>query len=172
MKNIIIKSAFLLLMTGSFFISRGQSRMDAKFAQHAAKDGLMEVQLGRLAQSKAVVPLVKQHAQHMIEDHGKANEELKTLAAKKNISLPTSLDDMMQKKYDKLAKLSGNKFDKKYTKCMVHEHKKAIGLFKKESKHGDDPELVGWATGKIPTLKNHLTMWKEACKTVKKEKKS
>ncbi len=52
---------------------------------------------------------------------------------------------------------------------MMHVHKKEIGLFKKEAKKGDDPEITKWAEGKVPTLESHLAMWKESCKAARNE---
>ncbi|MGE3958815.1 MAG: DUF4142 domain-containing protein [Vicinamibacterales bacterium] len=50
---------------------------------------MAEVELGKLATAKAQSQEVKQFAQRMVTDHGKANEELKSLAQRKNIALPT-----------------------------------------------------------------------------------
>src|SRR5882724_1074393 len=50
---------------------------DKKFAMDAAMGGMAEVELGKLAADTATHPDVKQFAQRMVEDHGKANDELK-----------------------------------------------------------------------------------------------
>ena len=50
---------------------------DTKFVQEAAVGGMAEVALGKLAATKATNPDVKQFAQRMIDDHSKANAELK-----------------------------------------------------------------------------------------------
>src|SRR5688572_22529961 len=73
---------------------------DAEFAVEAADAGLLEVQLGTLALTKASSPEVKRFAQMMVDDHTKANNELKALAQQKNISLPTTLGNEHQRKYD------------------------------------------------------------------------
>jgi putative membrane protein len=129
--------------------------------------GLMEVKQSELAQTKAVTPSVKTVAAQMVESHNKANNELKNLAAKKNISVPSSLTEKQQKKLDKLSKCDGKKFDKKYTKCMKKMHKKSKCKLKKEAKHGKDPELTAWANSQVPIIENHLTMLKDACKDIK-----
>ena len=166
-----MKKVLMLLMLGCTTLLTAQtavSKKDVKFAKCAAKDGMLEVKLGQLAQANASNADVKKHAMMMVEDHTKANDELKTVAAKKNIELPAALTSKQQKTYDKLAKLQGKEFDKKYSKCMVKDHKKAVCLFKKESKKGKDSELKSWAAAKLPTLEHHKEMWKETCKTVKK----
>jgi putative membrane protein len=59
---------------------------DTDFAIEAADGGMLEVELGKVAQQKASSAEVKKFAQMMVDDHTKANDELKALAAQKNIS--------------------------------------------------------------------------------------
>jgi len=77
-----------------------------------------------------------------------------------------------QKKYDDLAKLTGEKFDKEYLGNIIDAHKKAIKLFEKESKSGDDSELKSFATNTLPTLKHHLDMAESVQREVKNKKPS
>ena len=70
----------------------GLSKDDQRFIQEAAEGGKAEVALGNLALQRAASDDVKQFAQHMVDDHSKANQELTELASQKNISLPHSSD--------------------------------------------------------------------------------
>jgi putative membrane protein len=153
-----------------FFVSVSAqtiSKCDRKFAEKMMCMGLMEVKQSELAQTKAVTPSIKTAATQMVESHTKANNELKNLAAKKSISVPTELTAKQQKHIDKLAKCEGKKFDKKYAKCMKHMHKKSKCKLKKEAKRGKDPELKAWANSQVPIIENHITMLKDACKDIK-----
>jgi putative membrane protein len=105
----------------------------------------------------------------MITDHTRANNELESLASRKGVILPTTLDEKAQKRYDKLAGKSGKTFDKAYSKCMVKDHKKDIGVFEKESTKGGDAEFRSWASGSLPTLKHHKEMSVNVCKSLKKK---
>jgi len=136
--------------------------VDAAFATEAAGGSVMEVKLGELAQTNAASSAVKQFGQAMITDHSKANGELQTIAAQKNIALPTNLEPKEQKAYDKLAMLKGEDFDKAYTKFMIKDHKKDIKKFRKEARKGNDEALKTWASDKVPTLEHHLMMAKDA----------
>lgn len=82
----------------------------------------------------------------------------------------STLSTSAQKKYDELAKLSGEKFDKQYLGTMVDAHKKSIKLFEKESKSGQDAELKTFATNTLPTLKQHLDMAESVEREVKASK--
>src|SRR5690242_4592748 len=53
------------------------SSADKRFAENAAKGGMMEVAMGREAASKAQNNDVKQFGNRMVTDHSKANNELK-----------------------------------------------------------------------------------------------
>lgn len=167
MKKIVLSicaSVFCISM-----IAQNPSAKDKKFVTEAANGGLMEVKLGELAMSKGKSEYVRALGQHMVTDHTKANNELTTLAGKKNINVPTSLDKKAQKCYDKLFKKEGEAFDKAYTKLMVKDHKKDIAEFKAEAEKGDDAELKSWASTTLNTLQHHLDMSKEACENVKKK---
>jgi len=128
------------------------------FVREAAIGGLAEVELGRLASDKASSPEVKQFAQRMVTDHGKANGELKSLAEKKGISVPTDVDAKHKQTVEKLSKLSGAAFDRAYMDEMLKDHKKDVSEFKQQSTKGSDPELKAWATTTLPTLQEHLQM--------------
>jgi putative membrane protein len=140
---------------------------DADFVVNAADGGLFEVQASALAKTNASSEKVKMLAEHIVTDHSKANEELKKVAAKKNITLPGKLSNKMQEKFDELTKLKGEDFDKEYTKTMIDAHKDAIDMFEKEAEKGKDGELKAWAAGKVATLKSHLQMAESAHDMVK-----
>ena len=65
---------------------------DHHFVMEAAGGGMAEVELGQLAADKASNATVKAFGQQMVSDHGKAGDDLKSLAASKNITLPTALN--------------------------------------------------------------------------------
>src|SRR5687768_18312704 len=61
---------------------------DRKFMTDAAADGMAEVALGKLAAEKGSTQAVKEFGKMMVDDHTKANAELKSLAEKKDVTLP------------------------------------------------------------------------------------
>ena len=131
------------------------SSTDAVFIRTAAMDGLAEVEHGRLATQNAEAADVKQFAQRMVDDHSKAGEELKSLAAQKNVTLPIELDQKHRAVQDKLAKLKGEAFDKAYMSHMVTAHQQAVTLFQHEAKAGKDADAKAWAAKTLPTLQEH-----------------
>jgi putative membrane protein len=134
---------------------------DQAFAKEAAIGGMAEVDLGKLAASKANNPDVKQFGQRMVDDHGKASDELKSWASQKNVNLPTELDAQHKTEHARLEKLSGDAFDRAYMKSMVADHNKDVAEFQRESKSAKDPDLKAWVTKTLPTLQDHQKSAKE-----------
>ncbi len=134
---------------------------DKTFVTKAAEGGLAEVQLGQLAQQKAQDPKVKEFGQRMVDDHTKANDQLKSIASQKGVTLPTDLNAKDKAEMDRLNKLSGTQFDKAYMSHMVQDHTKDVSEFQKESKSGKDSDVKSFASTTLPTLQQHLQMAKQ-----------
>jgi putative membrane protein len=134
------------------------SSADQSFVKEAALGGLAEVQLGRLATEKASSADVKQFGQRMVDDHGKANEQLSTIAQQKNVQIPTELTGKAKADYDRLSKLSGEPFDRAYMQLMVQDHRKDVAEFRKQSTSAKDSDLKSFASQTLPTLEEHLKM--------------
>jgi putative membrane protein len=131
--------------------------VQATFWESAARGGMAEVALSNLALSKSQNADVRNFAQMMITDHTKAGNELKELAAKKKVALPTQLGDS-QGMLEDLNRLSNADFDKEYVEAMVDDHEDTVELFKNEAENSKDAELKAFAAKTLPTLQNHLRM--------------
>ncbi|MGI8742094.1 MAG: DUF4142 domain-containing protein [Bryobacteraceae bacterium] len=131
---------------------------DQRFMMKAAQGGMAEVQLGQLAKDHASSQAVKDFGQTMVDDHTKANDELKTLASQKNVTLPTAIDPEDQATIDQLTKLNGAAFDKAYMQDMISDHQKDIAEFQTEANSGTDSDTKAWASKTLPTLQHHLQM--------------
>lgn len=128
---------------------------DADFAVKAAEGGMMEVMMGELAQKNGMSQEVKDFGSMMVTDHSKANDELKALAAQKNINLPGALSQDKQDKYNDMAKKTGKDFDDDYIDMMVKDHEHDIDLFKDEADNGNDADIKAFAAKTLPTLQQH-----------------
>jgi putative membrane protein len=63
--------------------SAGHTAADTKFLKEAAEGGMAEVALGQMAVDKASSADVKKFGQRMVDDHSKANDQLKQLPLRK-----------------------------------------------------------------------------------------
>lgn len=143
---------------------------DAQFLVEAASINMEEIQLGELAEQKGMATHVKDLGKMMVEQHTKAMNDLKELASKKTITLPTALTDEGQNAYDDLNKESGKDFDKDYCDKMVKGHENAIDKFEKAAADSKDPDIRNWASSMLPSLRAHLDHAKncqEQCKAAK-----
>ena len=134
------------------------SSADEKFVKEAAAGGMMEVELGKIATDKSTNDKVKAFGRQMQEDHGKANEELKAIAANKGVKIPMTLEGKQKKTVDRLSKLSGSEFDRQYTRTMIEDHKEDLKVFEREADKAKDPDLKQFAGKYAPIIKKHLEM--------------
>jgi putative membrane protein len=141
--------------------TKKETSADQAFAMGAATGGLAEVELGKLVADHASSPDVKKFGQRMVDDHGKANEELASILTQKSMTPPTTLKGKEKSTYDRLAKLNGAAFDRAYMSDMVKDHEKDVKEFERESTSGKDPDLKAFAGKTLPTLQDHLKMARE-----------
>lgn len=134
------------------------SARDHEFIMDAAMGGMMEVQLGRWAAQKGTSAEVKQFGQRMVDDHSKANTELMQLASSKGMTMPTELDQKHKNDVSKISRLTGEAFDRAYSKMMLKDHQKDVSEFEKQSTSAGDADVKAFATNTLPTLREHLEM--------------
>ena len=125
------------------------SDKDKKFMRKAAKGGMMEVAMGRMAEQNAQSDDVKSFGKRMVTDHGKANDELKSIAAQKNVRLSTK---------EPSGKWSS---DKEYIDMMVKDHEKDLAEFKEEASSGTDADVKKFADDTAKMIQEHLDLAKE-----------
>jgi len=127
---------------------------ETDFVQKAAVGGMMEVEAATLALQKSKNPAVKEFAQLMLTDHGKANEELKIIATQKGLGLPVSYPVAEKAHMDQMKSLKDDGFDRHYIKMMVDDHIATLDLFRK-AKLFTDVDLKDFAAKTLPTLEGH-----------------
>ncbi len=132
------------------------SREDREFMTKAAFGGMYEVMLGQQIEKKATHPDVRAFAAKMVADHGKANEELKGLGAKKGFTVPAQLDADHREDLEELTRLTGAELDKKYIDEMVDDHEDDVEEFRDASKEAKDADVRAWAAKTLPILEGHL----------------
>ena len=175
MRNVVLTAAVVLGLAAAPTFAQGEKTnknastkqmSDQTFVTKAAEGGLAEVELGKLAQEKGSSDQVKSFGQRMVTDHSKANDELKTLAQNKNITLPTEIGPHEKALRDRLSKLSGAAFDRAYMRAMLMDHRKDVNEFRHESTAGKDPDVKSFASKTLPTLEEHLKLAQDANRAV------
>jgi putative membrane protein len=131
---------------------------DAKFLLAAAQGGMTEVKLGEVAASQGVSEEVKNFGRKMVKDHSAINDDLKSLAAKKGVTLPDALDAKHQGTLDKLTALTGSSFDDAYIAAMIKGHKQTAKAFKAEAAATQDADIKGFLDKSVPVVEEHLKL--------------
>jgi len=139
---------------------------DHRFVTEAAEGGMAEIEMGKLATEKASSSDVKQFGQRMVDDHTKANDELKSLASQKGLTLPAGIGSKNEAEKNRLSKLSGAEFDREYIKHMVTDHKKDVAEFQKAANSAKDSDLKDFASKTLPTLQEHLKLAEDTEKKI------
>ncbi len=142
------------------------------FIKNAARNGITEVELGKLAQQQTQNDKIKAFSKMMVTDHTQINNELKKLASQKKILLftmprPPAINHNEQY-VGEMKKLSGAEFDHYYIKVMVEMHQQDIEAFKRASRNRD-PDVNKFASKKLSLLKAHLDSAKVIYASINKE---
>lgn len=166
----------------------GVSTSDKNWVNDQLAGGMAEVELAKVAKDHAASADVKQFAQMMIDDHTKAGDQLKQVAANYSISTnDAKIDDKHQSLMDKLSKLNGRDFDKEYMSAMVDDHESDVRELRSRvdenrsvsdrvtGKNPENPATVKpekadnradaslneWAANTLPTVEHHLDRAKQ-----------
>lgn len=131
---------------------------DRELVLEAARGGIAEVALGRLAVQKATDPAVRQFGQQMVDAHTKTNGELQPLAKAKRFTLPTEESAAQKATLDRLSKLSGAPFNQALMSEMVGKHTRERALIQRLAQKANDPDLRAWGTRTLPSVQEHQKM--------------
>ena len=117
------------------------TNQDKQFLTTASQANFNEIQLSKLAETKATDPQVKGYAHKMVADHTNLGIKMQPFASAWALTPPTALDADHQAEYDKLKTLSGADFDKEYMAAMDKDHHLALDLFTAEASSTTDAKF-------------------------------
>ena len=135
--------------------AKAKGQTGQPFISKAIEGNLAEVQLGQLAQQKGASDGVRTFGQQLVTDHTAANQKATAVAGQMSVTPPSEPNKQQKAVYDRMAKLSGDAFDRQFVKHMVDDHKKDVAEYQKAAKRKNDP-AAGYASETLPTLQQHL----------------
>jgi len=160
--SLVFAAGFAQAQSSGPAASSKLSMRDKSFIKDAVEDGNAEIEASRIALNQAASPDVKSFAQSMLDEHGKANAELKSLASLDGVKTSDTPSLTSQAAIKLLSKRQGGSFDKHYAESIgVKDHEDAIKLFQKEADKGTNPDVKAWAAKTLPALQHHLEMARE-----------
>ena len=128
------------------------------FVESAAIGNEFEIESSQIAVQRSMNDTIRQVAQHMIDDHKKASDDM--TAALQQSSTPIAgpdahLDAKHQAMLNDLNNKSGKEFDMLYVKDQVDAHHEAVKLFGNYATQGSNMQLKDFAAKTLPTLQEH-----------------
>jgi len=136
----------------------GQEMKDKIFLRKTTEGGLAQVALGKLAADKGTSDDVKAMGSKMVADHTQLATEMKPIADSMGIRLPRDMNKEDKTKYEQLASLSGDEFDKAYILAMVQDHRKDWREFHEELMATNDPSLKAEIEKGEAVIRDHMKM--------------
>lgn len=136
----------------------GMNDTDRDFMQKASYANNSEIDAAQLAQSKTTEPAVNGFAMMMVSDHTTAENDLKTLATKKSMTVPTTPDSAHMAMKTQLMAMSGRAFDSAYMHGQLNDHNMVISLMQNEMNNGKDADAKNYANMYLPKVQMHKQM--------------
>lgn len=137
--------------TGKQSVDRARA-MDATFMTRTQLRGLEQIELGGIAAARASNPAVREFGQQLVQDRGKANEDLGMLARSQSIALPSALEAKRRAEIDRISKLSPPALDSAIVRALVKLHDAEVADFRNQTQMGQEVELQGWVYVMLPLL--------------------
>lgn len=137
-----------------------------------------EIEMGKLAQAKAISPSVQAFAQTLVTDHEEAQKKVTNVASDRNVSIGQSNEASSGQtattyKDDSISRLNtlkGAEFDRLYLKQMIDGHTKVIKTLRgAESKLGNAKDVQKLVTELIPVYERHLSKANDLLKNLNKK---
>lgn len=132
---------------------------DEDFVELAVAKGIAEIETAHLALDEGT-PKIHDFANQMIQDHTKANSQLKKIARQENLDVADEPSLIDKAKTMMLSLRDGQSFDEAYIKNQINAHEQAIELFGRASQ-SDNAEIRAFAAETLPKLREHLQMAKD-----------
>jgi putative membrane protein len=151
-----IGSFLLALSASTLSADESFSQADKAFVAKVSQGGMYEVELAKVAQTKATTQDLKDQANTEEHDHTLVGNKLKSIMEANGMEFPTALNPEFQARLDKISALSGDAFDKAYVLDMEKIHHVDGAAFKQESTGGTNPDLKAFAAETYRIVQRHL----------------
>ncbi len=147
----------LIGICSAFFLACGAAAGQPEdFVATAAQGGLAEIELGRIATTKAERDDVAAFAQRMMREHAQLNQRLIEIVTAAGIDMPVRLGPEMAARLEELRGTDGRSFDDIYLRAMVTTHEQQLAAYRAYAEDGEHPALRRFAAEMAPMFARHL----------------
>ncbi len=168
-----ILTAGILLCSTPLVFGQAAAPNDAQIAAIVVAANTVDIDAGKLAESKAHNKEVKEFAHRMVVDHTGVNKSASDLVAKLGVkpeenATSKSLSESGAQERQRLQKLQGAAFDKAYVNNEVTYHETVLGALDKTLiPSANNPELKQLLVKVRPAFEAHLEHAKHLQATLK-----
>jgi putative membrane protein len=131
---------------------------DKTFVKDAMEGSLAEVNYAKLALQKSQDKNVREFATKMIHDHEMLITEMKPLAKRMGVKVPSGPPLSDHAKYLELKMKSGTDFDRAYVEAMVKDHHDDLQSFIDEESKTSNPDLKAAVQKGESVIRQHTEM--------------
>jgi putative membrane protein len=128
-----------------------------EFLQNAIRGDNSEIMLGRMAARRADSPSVREFGRVLVKDHSQARDQASALARRMGMTVPTMPTRVALRERVRLAPLSGELFDREFTRYMIRDHRQDVSEFRQQIAMNNGP-VSRMARMQLPVIQKHLGM--------------
>ncbi len=153
-----------LLVASSLAAAAGPPGQDQAFLREVHQANLVAVSAGRLAQRKAIRDEVRRDGRLFVDDHNRLDAELRALAGRLAVSLPSGPTRAQQQQVAALSALSGPAFDAAWIDQQIEVHRECGAAGRRELASGSDTQVKALARRAGPVFQAHLSILDETAR--------
>jgi putative membrane protein len=131
---------------------------DTAYVRQAIRGNFTEVELGRLAESRAADSAVEEFAERMISEHNSMNQQWALLARNNRMKVDADVGPAGKQSIERLEDLSGAAFDQAYMAEMIRHHEQDLAAFQRMEASARSPEVRQLANKGMSGIREHLAL--------------
>ncbi|MBN3521965.1 DUF4142 domain-containing protein [Algoriphagus lutimaris] len=131
------------------------SQQDMNFAISASQQANAQISFGQLALENGEDDSVLEYAQLIADSNTNSKAELEALADGKKVEISDGITSEMQARYDELAALQGEEFDKEFINFQIDLLNNSMSMYKNQIDNGENFTISGYAEKNLAIVKDH-----------------
>ena len=131
------------------------SQQDRNFAITASQHTNAQIKFGELAMTNGEDDSVMDYAQLIVNANMESRSEFEAIADGKDVEVSEELSTEMQAKYDELAALQGEEFDKEFINFQIDLLNDSMSMFENQIDNGTNFTINGYAEKSLGIVKDH-----------------
>lgn len=131
------------------------SQQDQNFTISASEHSNAQISFGQLAMDNGEDDSVMEYAQMLVESNMDSKSELDAIAESKEVEISDGITSDMQAKYDELAAMQGEDFDKAFINFQIDLLNNSMSMFENQIDNGENFTIKGYAEKTLGLVKDH-----------------